>query len=255
MASALGLVLGNVFMGATLQINPPYSVLFPLIGFLLLSQIPARYHPQRKEPLGDLVKYLPIIFLFYLLTGMFYVCLMPTYMKNLYFRGVELIFYIVAVLISAFLFHRKKDYPLVVAVGMGTFAVAFLHDFNRLTSNLAMYAVQTTAGFMDVFCLGLFIRGGDVVRRFSLGASCMCLGLVVGLPVLYTEKWPFIMSIGENIVLGIGLLAFYFLQTAGRRFHKKSPHVHEDFREKKLIEACRALGAPRELFSHRDGKS
>ena len=255
MASALGLALGNVLLGVTLQINPPQEILFPLMGIFLLAQIPAPFHPQKKESLKDLIKYLPFIFFFYLLIGMFYVCLMPAYMKNLYFNGLELLFYIGAVLLSALLFHRKPDYSLVAGVGMGVFAVAFLHDFNRLTSNLAMYGVQAAAGFMDVFCFGLYIRGGDVVRRFGLGAGCMLMGPAVGLPVLYTEKWPLVMSVAGNLILGIGLLLFYFIQTARpetskRSLEKKAVSPWPD--ETRLAEACRSLGTPRELFSHRE---
>ncbi len=250
MASALGLALGNVLLGITLWVNPPKEALFPLLGIFLLSQVPAPFYPQKKEPLGDLLRYLPFIFAFYLLIGTFYVCLMPFYVRYYYFNGSELLFYIGAVLSSAVLFRKKPDYSLVIGVGMGVFAVAFLHSFTRLTSNLAMYAVQAAAGFMDVFCFGLFIQGRDVIRRFGLGAGTMLAGPMVGLPVLYTERWPMLLCTGGNIVLGLGLLLFYFVQTTMRGKEKSSLATNID--ETRLAETCRALGTPRELFSYRE---
>ncbi len=250
MASALGLALGNVLLGITLWVNPPKEALFPLLGIFLLSQVPAPFYPQKKEPLGELLRYLPFIFAFYLLIGTFYVCLMPFYVRYYYFNGSELLFYIAAVLSSAVLFRKKPDYSLVVGVGMGVFAVAFLHSFTRLTSNLAMYAVQAAAGFMDVFCFGLFIQGRDVIRRFGLGAGTMLAGPMVGLPVLYTERWPMLLCTGGNIVLGLGLLLFYFVQTAMRGKEKSALATNID--EIRLAETCRALGTPRELFSYRE---
>ncbi|MBX6423141.1 response regulator transcription factor [Thermosulfurimonas sp. F29] len=256
LASALGLALGNVLLGMTLLFDPPKEILFPLLGFLLLIQMVAPFPEQRPEPLADLKRYLPFIFAFYLLIGTFYVCLMPAYLEYRYLSGVELVFYIGAVLASATLFRRKPDYSLAVGVGMGVFAVAFLHEFNRLTSNLAMYAVQAAAGFMDVFCFGLFIRGRDVVRRFGLGAGAMLLGPTVGLPVLYSERWPMLMCVGGNLVLGLGLILFYLVQTTVRRREVVSPREKtapaSPVDETRLAEACRALGTPRELFSYRE---
>lgn len=249
-SSALGLALGNVLLGITLWIDPPKEVLFPLLGIFLLSQVPASFYPQRQEPLKDLLRYLPFIFVFYLLIGTFYVCLMPFYVKYCYFSGSELLFYIGAVLSSAYLFRKKADYSLVVGVGMGIFAVSFLHSFTRLTSNLAMYAVQAAAGFIDIFCFGLFIRGQDVIRRFGFGAGTMLAGPMVGLPVLYTKQWPMLLCIGGNIVLGLGLLLFYFVQTAVRGKEKAS--VLPNIDEVRLAETCRTLGTPRELFSYRE---
>ena len=258
MAAARGLALGNIFLALFLWIDPPQKILFPFLGLLLLAQIPAPFHPQQKEPLRDLLAYLPFIFIFYLLIGTFYVCLMPFYVRFSYFQGLELFFYLGAVLLAALLFHQKRDYPLAIGVGMGVFAVAFLHDFNRLTSNLAMYAVQAAAGFMDIFCLGLFLQGRDVIRRFGLGAGCMLAGPTVGLPLLYAQRWPLFMCTGGNLVLGIGLILFYFVQSTLSRKSSESissapdtPSPPEE-QETHLAEVCRSLGAPREIFSYRE---
>ena len=250
LASALGLALGNVLLGISLLINPPDEVLFPIIGLLLLSQAMGEFPEQRPEPLSDLKRYLPFIFAFYLLIGTFYVCLMPSYLEYHFANGTELLFYIGAVLASAALFRRKPDYSLVAGVGMGVFAVAFLHEFNRLTSNLAMYAVQAAAGFMDVFCFGLFIKGRDVVRRFGLGAGAMLAGPTVGLPLLYTGKWPMLMCVGGNIVLGIGLVIFYLVQSHRSTRLESEPLPSLD--DERLAEICNSMGVHKSIFSYRE---
>ena len=253
-ASAAGLAIGNVLLGISLLVNPPKEILFPLLGILLLAQVPAAFPEQKKEPIKDLIVYLPFIFVFYLLIGTFYVCLMPSYMKFHFFNGSELLFYIAAVLLSAVIFQRKPDLSLVIGVGMGVFAVSFLHDFNHLTSNLAMYAVQASAGFMDVFCFGLFIKGKDVVRRFGLGAGCMLAGPTVGLPVLYSGRWPLILCIGGNIVLGVGLLLFYLVQTIVKEKEKQSITLKQntEIDDTQLNKACQVLGISKEIFSYRE---
>ena len=66
-----------------------------------------------------------------------------------------------------------------------------------------------------------------------------------------------LMCVGGNLVLGLGLVLFYLVQTAGRKREAPSPErtapvpkVEVD--EGRLAEACRALGTPRELFSYRE---
>ena len=252
-ASALGLAIGNVFLGIILLINPPMKILFPLMGLLLLSQIPAPFPTQKQEPIGDLFQYLPFIFIFYLLIGTFYVCLMPYYVKYYYLNGSELLLYIGAVLISAFLFNKRPDYSLIVGVGIGIFATVFLHNFNRLTSNLAMYAVQAAAGFMDVFCFGLFIKGKDVVRRFGIGAGFMLLGPTVGLPLLYSPKWQVVMNSVGNAILGLGVLLLYFSHLRKEPASNIQHQVeNEQSVEDRLAQACIRSGNPPDLFSFRE---
>ncbi len=249
-ASALGLILGNIFLFFSLLWNPPQIVLFPLMGLLILSSLQGSLYRYRQESLRDLWPYLPFIFLFYLLIGLFYVCLMPLYLKEARYYGGELFFYIAAILISAYLFYQQPDYLLALGIGMGILAVTFLHYLNPLTTNLAMYAIQAAAGFMDIFCLGLYLKGRDTLRRFSLGAGFMLLGPALGFPLLYEDRWPFIIGIAGNIILGMGLLAFYFLVSSKTKYPFSSPI--DTFPEEKLLEACHRVGISRETFSSRE---
>ena len=250
LSSAVGLIIGNILLGFLLYLNIPKSYFFYILGILLCIQIWLKLYSSSTNRIGKFFKYLPFVFFFYLLIGNFYVGLMPLYLKYLYCKGIELGFYILAIIFSVKLYKKREDLSLSAGIGAGIFAVAFLHYINRLTINLSMYFVQMAAGFMDVFCFGTFLKEEDPLRSFSLGAGFMLLGPALGFPVLYYYKWTPLMSIGGNIILGFALLIFYFSQTKIEKVKKE--HVKESPKEGDSESDLKMYNIPEDMFSLRE---
>ena len=257
-SSAAGLILGNLFLGVLFVFDIPEKYLFILLGILLSIQALIKPYSSVKESLKEFLKYLPFIFSFYFLIGMFYVGLMPLYLKHCYLEGSELLFYILAIMISVKLFNIRKDLSLAAGIGSGIFAVAFLHYLSIFTINLSMYFVQMAAGFMDVFCFGFFLQEEDVLRRFALGAGCMLLGPTVGFPILILDKWNSLMVIAGNIILGIALVIFYFIFTFKKETSLHSTQVIQEqvsnletFNEN-FNNTFERFGIPEGIFSQRE---
>ncbi len=251
--AAAGLILGNLFLAFFLWIKLPEKFSFPIMAFLLSLSLWRSPSPSKPGSVKDLYPFLPFISLFYLLIGISYVCLLPAYLPHAYFEGLELFFYIGAVALSARLFRLRPDYSLAAGVSMGIVAVAFLHDLNRLNSNLAMFSLQISAGFIDLFCIAFFLKGEDILRRFSLGTGCMLAGIALGFPLLYRENWHQIINLVGNLILGIGLVAFYLFRSSFFQPVKEEiSSSPEKWTEKELIKACERLGIPREAFSYRE---
>lgn len=123
--SALGLAIGNIFLAILLSLKLPEPILFIAIGVPLVITLFARCPEQKHGNLADILYYLPLVFMFYLFIGTFYVCLMPAYVKFMYVNGLELLLYILAVLLSAFLFSLKPELSFAIGISLGLVATSF----------------------------------------------------------------------------------------------------------------------------------
>ncbi|WP_068550648.1 helix-turn-helix domain-containing protein [Thermosulfidibacter takaii] len=253
LSSAFGLAIGNVFLALLLALKLPERFFFLIIGLPLSIALFSRCPDQQKGRLGDIMFYLPLVSMFYLFIGTFYVCLMPAYIKYMYLNGIELAFYILAVLLSAYLFSIKPELSFAVGVSLGLIATSFLHNFNKLNSNLAMFTVQAAVGFTDVFCFGLFLKHKEnAAQRFGIGAGCMLAGPAVGMSIINLEKWPLILSTYGNFILAFLFIAFHLTNLIKAKPKSLQQAFDENTVEDKLKALCSSRGISSDTLSYRE---
>ncbi len=218
-AAAWALIFANILLSLILALKIPNEILFIGLGLFLLIGIFGSLPASAPSSSASMFRYFPFIFSFYLLSALLYIVLMPHYVEEAIFLGVENLFYVATLLLAARLLPKEKDLVLALGIGGGIFAISFFHSHVPLSHNLSMYAIQIAVGFVDLFCLYLFLTGENYIANLAKGFACVFWGVTASLPLYYLARESDFILIGGNIILGISLLLFYF--TERRRNVKK----------------------------------
>jgi|GEM_PF-5910378 len=186
-------------------------VALPLLLFRRKQTIILQPH-RIKDAMSDaLVKVLPVIFLFYTTSGLTHGLLLPLYTHAGHLPGLELFFYVLAILIGSRLAKFSVHLPLTLAIVLTMFALGLWQSPERIAVDLSMYAMHFSKGFADIFLLALMLGQRDVARSFALGIGIMLLGLSGGIYlalVLGHQAWAFVL-VGNTLVCATVLVFFY----------------------------------------------
>lgn len=225
LSAAGGLVGGNLGL-LLLGLRPDATIwhfLLTALPLLLILHRPAEATTTaRREKLWH---YLPLIFVYHVSSGLMYAFLFPAYQQAAIFPGLELFFYIAAALGAAWLTRNHRDLPLVCGIVLSMAAFALLQMGQSITVNLSMFAMQTGAGFVDLFLLAFLLPFPRPVRTFGLGLATLCLGIFSGqLISQLLGNLPQGVAMAGNLVLNLSLLSLYCI---GRKQHQaeKAPLV------------------------------
>ncbi|MBI5440500.1 MAG: helix-turn-helix transcriptional regulator [Deltaproteobacteria bacterium] len=228
--AASSLIAANLLLAALVPAPVPFWHKLVLVGLALsvpvltelpgqpIAALPGASPPPRREPLSS---YLPLIFVFHLVSGIFYGSLMPAYERVRLLPAVELVFYVAAVLLALKPFAREMERALTGAVLLSMSSLGLFLAQTVESIHLSMFAMQAAAGFMDVFVLFLLLGQDDPIDAFGVGLGTLCSGILAGnLVSLFLGNLPGAIPLIGNMALNLALLALYWL---GRRTPAQAP--------------------------------
>lgn len=207
---AIGLIAGNLAL-LLLPLSAPGNPWFLLVAVLpLLLFLTQSYTSQLPGVLpAEVWRYLPLILIYHLSGGLMYGHLFPAYQQHAVFPGLELIFYIAAVGIAVRVVRIRLETPLLCGFFFAMLAFVLLQWGPAV--NAGMYAMQTGAGFVDLFLLAFLLRRELPLRAFALGNAFLCLGLFAGgLLGRHLDAVPQGIATAGNLVLYSSLLILFF---------------------------------------------
>jgi DNA-binding CsgD family transcriptional regulator len=154
---------------------------------------------------------LPVIFLFFMTSGLTHGLLVPCYHLAGPLPGLELFFYVACVVIGFRLAEFRIHLPLTLAIVLAMFAFGIWQSPDRVAMSISMYAMNSSKGFADIFLLALMLGQRDVARSFSLGIGVMLLGMSGGIYLAHAlghQAWAFVLV--GNILVCATVLVFFF---------------------------------------------
>ncbi len=240
--TATGLIGANIILFLLLTCPPSSPVLFSLIGIPLLCLLrPAeqkhRDTGQTSPRLQDLWLFLPFVLLFHLVSGLTYGVLYPAYLQQTFAQGLELVFYIGTIGVSAGLIksQRQRELSLVGGILLAMLAFSLLQHPFPLTINLSMYGMQAAQGLVDLFLIAFLLSFSRPVKAFGFGLATLCLGIIGGqLLGKYLHEYAGGMAMSGLICLNLAALSLYFYrwrkktdEGVGRQVQTASPVASE----------------------------
>lgn len=209
--AAVGLVAGNVLLSLFIYLPLTDATKAAALALLLLIPLHSPCAVSGSGSIRQVVKYLPFVFVFQLVSGLMYGFLMGEYAVHGILKGSELLFYIFAVLGGVYVADRRLDALLALGVLGAMFSFSFLLGKAGLATNLSMYAMQGAAGFVDLFLLCLLLSCEGTSKALGYGLATTCFAIVGGkiLSMVAGEQLSLIVSSG-NIILTLSVLLLYF---------------------------------------------
>ncbi len=210
---AYALVIGNLLFALGIFIPIDLTIKYIIAG---LSLIPLSFvEPENDftdETPKNVLIHLPILFMYFIVYGIFHGTIHPIYREQAYLFGMEQIFYTVAVVLSIFIFRKYLDFGFVIGVVFGILAFTFFDPNDKFLVNLSMYLIQTSFGIVNLYLIRLFSESTNPIKSFGLGFGTVFLAHVLGysLTILAYQHMRYIVMAG-NIFLGGGLIAIYTL--------------------------------------------
>ncbi|WP_318258600.1 LuxR family transcriptional regulator [Geobacter anodireducens] len=180
-SAAVGLVAANALLFVFMAVPVPHSVKFPAAAALLLVPILARSGVQDEaDGESNLAPFLPFVFVFQIVSGLMYGALFQDYAAAAFLPGIELVFYVAAVMAGLVLLHRRREGLLALAIVMAMFAFSLVLIDGPASVNVALFAMQAAAGFLDLYLLALLLAQRDTCRAFGIGLAVTCAGIAAG---------------------------------------------------------------------------
>ena len=207
--AAIGLIAGNsaLFLLTIVPSSLPWGRLIAALPLLLFLRQPYPDHPPLAIP-TTVWRYLPLVLIYHLSGGLMYGHLFPAYQRHAVLPGLELIFYVAAVGIALRLVRNRLETPLVCGFFFAMLAFILLQWGPAV--NAGMFAMQTGAGFVDLFLLAFLLRRDIPLRAFAFGNALLCLGLFAGgLLGRHLDAVPQGITTAGNLVLYASLLLLF----------------------------------------------
>lgn len=158
---------------------PIWSILLPFFPLLTMPIVAAiEKDDDARPPLKR--SYLIFVFIFQIVSGLMYAFLYPAYADSTFVQGLELPFYMLAVLASVAIYRHDRDLLLVGGLTLAMAAFALLQIGGELPINLSMFFMQAAAGCIDLFLLALLLTSARTVATFAYGLAVLCGGIVAG---------------------------------------------------------------------------
>lgn len=185
-------------------------------GALPAIPILTRHLPAAAENAAGAVSrwyYLAFVFIFQVVCGLMYSFVMPAYHQLALLPGIELFFYVLAVLAAYWIYRKNADLALVCGVMLGMVAFALLQQGDLcLPINAGMFALQAAAGMVDLALIAILLAFPEPKRAFGVGLATLCSGILAGKMIgnCFGDMSQSIAMAG-HIVLNLSVLALYFL--------------------------------------------
>ncbi|WP_297210963.1 MULTISPECIES: LuxR family transcriptional regulator [Thermodesulfovibrio] len=248
-----GLAMGNFLVLILYYL--PLSVFFKflIIALALASVVFFPSHFSSETNLRDLKRYLPFIYVFYLIGGIFYGFLLSEYTKVAHVQGIELFFYVLFSLIGIYITRKDKDSTLAIGILLGMLSFSLIKIENPPLINLGMFSMQGALALVDFFLIFAILTSGCTVKAICYGVGVMCMALLSGnlITTFLSNAVTFLITVG-NIILTISTLLFYFSGKKIRTTESIKPkemQPEESFTlEERVIEKPRSADV---LLSHK----
>lgn len=210
-AAAWCLVCVNLAL-AMIQASTTLWLWPKLLPFLPLLTIPAIIErPTGDTPLMPLCRsYLVFVFIFQIVSGLMYGYLYPAYAAHAFFQGLELPFYMAAVLVAMVVYQKNADLLLVGGMTLAMMAFGLLQLGGGIAINLAMFAMQAATGCIDMFLLAFLLVSTRSTATFAYGLAVLCGGIAFGQFLslaLGAASGP--VGLAGSLVLNIAALALF----------------------------------------------
>ena len=207
---ALGLVAGN-FLAFALAMIPSglWSYAFISAGIALSFGIKPDY--ERASILPVMV-YQPLILFLYIMAGLMYGFIGPGYFAEDPPPGLEIFFYIMAVLLGWYFLSRDIKGLVYIAIALALMAQPALYGIDPFFFTTGFFLMNSSMGFADFFVLCLAISQADSARAMGLNSATVCLGIVLGLSagMLQIEAVILTAFVG-NLGLAASILYLLFI--------------------------------------------
>ncbi len=212
--AGLGLIIGNLILLAGTLIPASAGPKLLCSGGLLLLPLfsPEKQKPERKPTRNPgLFAYLPFILIYQLVTGIMYGGLMPAFNQVGIAQGGELFFYMAAVGVGIPLFRYNREYLLALGILLAMLSLTCFLGQSRWQITYSMYAMQASAGCLDIFILGFLLSFDNLLEAFGIGNGTICLGLFGGHQLAVWIGPPSsILVMSGCLILTATILALYF---------------------------------------------
>lgn len=179
--AAAGLIMANLAL-LLLQLLPEHGFLPVIVATLplLLLLLPSPDVPPVVDESFKLWHYLPFIFVFHVVSGLMYAVIYPAYQHHGLPAGIELPFYISAVIGALFLVRISREMALVLGVLLGMAAFVMLQWESPEAVAMSLFFLQAGQGFVDLFLLAFLLGFSNPLRAFGFGLATLCLGIYGG---------------------------------------------------------------------------
>ncbi|ANB02541.1 hypothetical protein ECTOBSL9_1964 [Ectothiorhodospira sp. BSL-9] len=186
---------GNLVALALIASPLPGPVKLMLLAVLLLGLLPRSQEPSDPGPgdattLEPLLRYLPFVLLFQVVSGLMYGGLMPAYGAVAWAPGSEVLFYGAGAVLALWLLGRYQTTVTMLTAVLGALVAFALWQIAPHTLGIhgAMFAMMIAAGLVDLFLLSRILRHHPVSTAYGYGVGALCGGIILG-------KW-LAMSVG-----------------------------------------------------------
>lgn len=205
------LVLANLALAAVQATStlPLWSLFLAVLPLLMMPGNRVGAEEERQAiPLSW--GYLAFVFIFQIVSGLMYAFLFPAYGEQAFLPGMELPFYMAAVMAAAVIYRRDRDLLLVGGLTLAMAAFALLQVGEGWSINIGMFAMQGAAGCIDLFLLALLLATARPVAAFGYGLAVMCGGIVAGqLFSLALGSASTLVGMTGSMVLNVAALALF----------------------------------------------
>lgn len=224
---------------------PIWSILLPFFP-LLTMQIVADIEKDddTRQPLKR--SYLLFVFIFQIVSGLMYAFLYPAYADHAFVHGLELPFYMLAVLASVAIYRHDRDLLLVGGLTLAMAAFALLQIGGELPINLSMFFMQAATGCIDLFLLALLLTSVRSVATFAYGLAVLCGGIAAGQFIsLALGAAASTVGMAGSMILNIAVLTLFLRHHWQQR--SDSPPAIQDRPPPLLPAAVHCLLSEREI--------
>lgn len=211
--SAIGLALGNILLliSAVLPIGDVHYLLIAMFILPLAIGSGARSKDNGKSTIKFL-RYLPVIFIFYLVSGQMYGYLDVLYTGAAVMPGLEVSFYVSDVIAGGLLIRINPPAALAFSIALSMLSLSFLQSMEPVHINTSMYLKQASKGFFDIFVFYVMLSHSRPIFAFGLTSGLVCLSLSLGtiISILLSDLVLHTVVIG-NIALAATMIIFFYV--------------------------------------------
>ncbi|PKN12189.1 MAG: hypothetical protein CVU69_08305 [Deltaproteobacteria bacterium HGW-Deltaproteobacteria-4] len=203
---AANLLLAVIQSTVVWPIWPILLPFFPLLTMPIVTTV--EKDDDTRPPLKR--SYLLFVFIFQIVSGLMYAFLYPAYADHAFVHGLELPFYMLAVLAAVAIYRRDHDLLLVGGLTLAMAAFALLQVGGELTINLSMFFMQAATGCIDLFLLALLLTSVRSVATFAYGLAVLCGGIAAGQFIsLALSSTSTMVGMAGSFVLNIAALTLF----------------------------------------------
>lgn len=218
-SAGMGIAIGNLLVFALSHVPVGNSAKFHVLAAAILlpafyrAELPARPEgPARRR----LMRYLPVIFIYYLIGGLLYSVIMPRYDRIAIIAGIELLFYVGGAIVAIGVAKRVRDHALAIGSGLGILSLSLMLPGEAASMNLAMYAMQASFGFVDLYMVALILDCGASPEVGGGAFGVQCLAIAAGEALVRSVgQLPLYAVATGNVILAAAVLGLYFTRTRG----------------------------------------